>query len=298
MRLQPCLGIITTIDFFLLFIITLIRTKKANLIMTTKPSWFYLVIVLLMIASCTHKERVTENVSEESQPPVQITLAEVTSPDFPDAALEMLSPAESGQYEEGKISFEYNVKNYQLGTQTLDAEVKQCANSAQGQHIHLILNNEPYSAHYTPNFAKELPAGHYVALSFISRSYHESLKHYGAYNLRQFTVGQDEEYEEADLTAPHLFYSRPKGTYAGADTEKVLLDFYLINTDLSADGNQVRATINGESFMIDQWAPYFVEGLPMGETTIKLELLDSNGSVIPGPFNSVVRTITLVPDAA
>lgn len=265
--------------------------------MTTKSSWLSLVGALLILVTCTQKERVAEYATSETEEPVQVSLAAVTSPDFPDAALEMLLPQESANYPEGNIAFEYNVKNYQLGDQTLDADVKQCANSAQGQHIHLILNNEPYSAHYTANFEKELPAGHYVALSFISRSYHESLKHYGAYNLRQFTVGSVEDTELADLNAPHLFYSRPKGTYKGADTEKILLDFYLINTELSADGNKVRATINGESFTIDQWAPYFIEGLPMGESTIKLELLDENGVQIPGPFNTVERTITLTEDA-
>ncbi len=237
-----------------------------------------------------------ENMEETSSVP-EITITEVSSPDFPDSGLEMISPAESQNYQVGPVAFEYNVKNYQLGDQTLDADIKKCANSAKGQHIHLILNNEPYSAHYEPKFEKELEAGHYVALSFISRSYHESLKHYGAYNLRQFTVGEG-EFEEADLTAPHMFYSRPKGEYQGADTEKILLDFYLINTELSADGNKVRATINDQEFTIDEWKPYFIEGLPMGENTIKLELLDAAGNPIPGPFNVVERTITLTSGSA
>jgi hypothetical protein len=95
-----------------------------------------------------------------------------------------------------------------------------------------------------------------------------------------------------------MFYSRPKGEYKGLDTERVILDFYLVNTDLSSDGNKVRATINGEQFLIDKWAPYFMEGLPMGESTIKLELVDHTGNIIDGPFNSVERTISLVPEDA
>jgi hypothetical protein len=170
--------------------------------------------------------------------------------------------------------------------------MKQCANSAKGQHIHLILNNEPYIALYETNHEEELEEGNYVALSFLSRSYHESLKHPSAYVLRQFTVG-DAEAEEVDLTAEHMFYSRPKGEYTGADTENVMLDFYLVNTELAADGNKVRATVNGEEFMIDNWQPYVLNGLPMGENTIQLELLDNDGNVIPGPFNTVERTITL-----
>jgi len=45
--------------------------------------------------------------------------------------------------------------------------------------------------------------------------------------------------------------------------------------------------------MIDEWAPHYIEGLPMGRTEIKLELLDSEGNAVPGPFNSVERSITL-----
>ena len=55
----------------------------------------------------------------------------------------------------------------------------------------------------------------------------------------------------------------------------------------------MRATINDSEFMIDEWAPYYIEGLSTGEVTIKLELLDSNGELIDSPFNPVVRLVTL-----
>jgi hypothetical protein len=64
---------------------------------------------------------------------------------------------------------------------------------------------------------------------------------------------------------------------------------------LSPEGNKVRATINGSEFMLDQWLPYMMEGLPAGQNTVKLELVDASGTVIPGPFNSVTRTFTLQP---
>ena len=36
-----------------------------------------------------------------------------------------------------------------------------------------------------------------------------------------------------------------------------------------------------------------MEGLPKGEVTIKLELLDSEGNLVESPFNPVERTVTL-----
>ena len=99
--------------------------------------------------------------------------------------------------------------------------------------------------------------------------------------------------QKIDLNSEFLFYSRPKGTYKGSDTEKLLLDYYLINTEISADGNKVRATIQDKEFLIDEWTPYYIEGLPKGEVKIKLELIDSSGNLIDTPFNPSERTVTL-----
>lgn len=254
---------------------------------------------LLALNSCSNTPKETteevssEVVSEENGDSEGIKLTPFSeSPEYTDAMLELNTPNDGDNLEVGEVTFDFNVKNYELGSQTGDADSKMCANSAKGQHIHLILNNEPYSAHYEPEIKKELEEGSYTVLAFISRSYHESIKNPEAFILRNITVGSAEE-STVDLTAPHLFYSRPKGKYNGQDAKKVMLDFYLANTDLSADGNKVRATINGEEFMIETWKPHFIEGMPMGENSIKLELLDAEGNLIESPFNPIERTIEL-----
>lgn len=213
------------------------------------------------------------------------------SPEYVTAKLSQTSPTTGDKLAAGEVAYQYSVENYQLGEQTVESIP--LANSAKGQHIHLILNNEPYSAHYEPTFNKTMEAGNYVALSFLSRSYHESVKNANAYTLTQFKVGDDKS-EAVDLSGPLMFYSRPKGEYKGeAATKYLLLDFYLINVNLSADGYKVRATLNGTDFLFDTWAPVLVEGLPMGENTVKLELLDAEGNLVPAPFNPVERKVTL-----
>ena len=220
------------------------------------------------------------------------------SPEFADAILELNSPENEAVLRSNIVAFNYEIKNYQLAKPTTEGScAMNCANSDKGQHIHLILNNQPYLAKYKPSFTDTLPDGHYIALSFLSRSYHESLKQFGASDLRQFTVGKVKT-EKADLTKPLLFYSRPKGEYKGKDSERILLDFFLANTTLGENGNKVRATINGKTFMISEWKGYVITGLPEGEATIKLELLDEKGNVIPGPYNSVERKIKVIKDAA
>lgn len=225
-----------------------------------------------------------------------IKLTEVTSPEFPDTKLSLNNPEGGSALKEGAVSFSFNVEggDYVLGSQTTDAEIKGCANSGKGQHIHLILNNEPYSAHYEAGFEKELDAGSYVALAFISRSYHESLKHEGAAVLTQFSVG-GAEVESFDLEAEHLFYSRPKGNYEGEAVNKVMLDFYLVNTEIAEGGNYVQVTIDDETtFKIVKWVPYFMEGLSLGDHKIKIELMNAEGVNIEGPFNVEERTFSLV----
>lgn len=215
------------------------------------------------------------------------------SQNYPESQIRLNVPPAGGVVEPGPVQFDYDLSNFQLTRMTPHSNAEHLANSQEGQHIHNIVDNEPYTAHYTTEFTKELTEGDHVILSFLSRSYHESLKHKGAYDLRVVTAGKPAERMEFDLNAPHMFYSRPKGEYVGKDTEQVMLDFYLVNTELSQTGNKVRATISGTEFILDKWMPHIMEGLPMGENTIKLELIDNNGSLVPGPYNSVTRTFTL-----
>lgn len=204
----------------------------------------------------------------------------------------ILSLSQITEDENSNNNFNFDVENYELGVQTIGAGENGLANSAKGQHIHMIVNNGPYSAHYTSDFSKELQQGNNLILFFLSRSFHESIKNPNAFSLIQVSSGA-QEHEPYDLESEFLFYSRPKGVYEGNDTKKLLLDFYLVNTEISAVGNKVRATINDSEFMIDEWVPYYIEGLSTGEVTIKLELLNSNGKLIDSPFNPVVRLVTL-----
>ncbi len=212
------------------------------------------------------------------------------SPEYMDAMLQMTEPVQKEV--QGNTTLKYEVKNFELKAQTPDAQGKGLANSGDGQHIHLIVDNQSYIALYNPEHALELEEGHHTVLSFLSRSYHESVKNPEAYVLKSFTVGNPSG-EPHNLDEPHMFYSRPKGTYSGDDTKELLLDFFLVNTTLSPDGNRVRATINGQEFMLDEWAPYAIEGLPMGDVTVKLELLDASGTLIKCPYNPVERTVKL-----
>ena len=223
---------------------------------------------------------------------IKITLLE-DSPEFPDAKLTLSEPADLSNIKAGKNKFVFNVENYELGAMTHSSVADHTANSHQGQHIHWILNNEPYSAHYEPVIEKDLPQGKHLLLSFLSRSYHESIKNNTAYILKQINVGQSDQ-QDFNMNDPHLFYSRPKGEYTAEEMKNLLLDFYLVNTDLSQDGKKVKVWIDGTEFILTQWKPYLVQGLDAGDHIFRIQLVDENNNAVPGPFNdSGERKITL-----
>ena len=239
-----------------------------------------LIISLIFFWNCNEEPK------KNSKSVKKITISKVEgSPSFDEAKLSL---SDSITKREDSYSFSFNIDEYKLGDQTSKKFNYNLANSDKGQHIHLIINNGPYFAKYSNNFDQKLEEENSVILAFLSRSYHESVKNPNAYFLTK--IGKN---NKIDLDNQLLFYSRPKGTYEGEATKKLLLDFYLINTKISSEGNKVRATIEDTEFLIDEWAPYYIEGLPMGEVSIKLELIDSNGDLIKTPFNPSIRKVVL-----
>ena len=130
-------------------------------------------------------------------------------------------------------------------------------------------------------------------MSFLSRSFHESLTTADASKLVKFKVEADGKIAELPTpTEPSLFYSRPKGDYKGEETKTLLLDFFVSNATLGADSFKVKANINGQDFTLDQWVPYEILNLPKGEATIKLTLVDKDGNPVTIPAGESV-TVTL-----
>lgn len=247
----------------------------------------YVALISFLAIAC--KPSGDSSAAQEDQTTTTTNTVTITpfaqSTDFPDAQLSLTS------YEDGVFEFGVTSESYKLGEQTPDAPQKMCANSGEGQHIHLIVDDEPYAAKYTSTFDYTIPNGSHYILAFLSRSYHESIKTQSANILKKVEIADNSIIKSDDVTEPMLFYSRPKGTYVGEDAKKVMLDFYLHNVDMSQ--HMVKADINGETHMIDTWQPYYLEGLPMGENTITLTLQDKSGKIVNTPLNPVSRVFTL-----
>lgn len=271
----------------------------------TKHFYVFIFALSLVFTSCNQQQKktekeadageetATETTTETAKP--QITIEKLGgSPAYADAALVLDTPNEIKKTKAGEMDFSFQVQNYELGAITAGPNAEKLANSGKGQHIHFILNNQPYSAHYEPNFKKEVPEGVHHLVAFLSRSFHESVKNENSVVVRKLVIGENpKDSLGINMETPTLIYSRPKGTYIGKDTEQILLDFFVLNTKLAENGHKVIAKINGEEFTITDWVPHVIKGLPMGEITIELQLVDANGTVVPGPFNQVTRKVWL-----
>lgn len=205
----------------------------------------------------------------------------------------------------------------------------------KGNHVHVILDNQPYAAFYDWDKGFELrnvTDGEHTLRMFPSRPWHQSFKNKGAFQMVRFSVksgGADETKPttdgngntmadaksgekqiegtdvaksnagDVDPAKPLLTYSRPKGEYKGEDAEAIMLDFWLSNASLKGDGGdyRVRFTVNGgKPLILDKWEPVWLAGWNPGKNEVKLELIDNDGNLVPnGGYNSTSREITVTP---
>jgi hypothetical protein len=212
--------------------------------------------------------------------------------------------------DDANVSVVVTAENFETGVQTDTERADSLANSKNGQHFHLILDNQPYMANYSagePFDLGELEPGAHTLVAFSSRSYHESVKGPGAYTFPSayktydfvnFYVTEKTGEPMLNTEDPAILYSRPKGTYSGDDTDRILLDFYLHNVELASGGYKAKYTISqdGErvtSRAFTNWQPAYLTGLSPGTYDVNLRLLDENGKTVPGPTNDTTREIVI-----
>ncbi len=228
--------------------------------------------------------------AEASAAPATIVVGESTPIEGATPTLRITAPRNGATIRTGNVSVRVNLANWELA-------------SPQGPHVHLILDNEPYiairntgapidlNAVVQENLGHELSEGTHVLRMFPSRGHHESVKDAGAFATVTFHYRSATPDFSFDASAPLLTYSRPKGCNVAG--ERVLLDFFVTNTTLAADGSRIRWTLDGRSGEITRWAPHYIENLSEGSHEIRLELLGADGTAIAGPFNDTTRTFTV-----
>ena len=205
--------------------------------------------------------------------------------DVPDAQLKIVSPKEGETLDSGeKVSVEMALTNYRTGEEI-------------GQHVHVILDNNPYIAHYNANeplVLEDLEPGTHTIRAFPARHYHLALKKGDVFKTVTFHVKEKSKDFKFDPSKPYLTYSRPKGTYSEVAAEELLLDFYVSNVELGDDAKAVVTVDDGEPMELTEWKPVLLDPLAKGEHKVNLKLVDGDGNLIEnGGYNDTTRTITV-----
>jgi hypothetical protein len=201
-------------------------------------------------------------------------------------SLNILSPQDNKTVEGNSISPTFTITGYPIYK---DSERN------KGQHIHVILDNEPYEADYDPSqpFKPEggkfdnLKEGTHTLRAFPSREWHESIKQEDGANFVfiTFHVKAPTPNVTIDKTKPLLTYSRPKGEYRWKeDPRGVVIDYFVSNAKLSGNDYKVRYSINGSRpFLVSRWEPIWLkwEEIPPGEYKIIMDLVDKDNKPVP-----------------
>ena len=230
-----------------------------------------------------------QNLTETDRPQnIRDMMAQRGEQDAANPTLSFVSPTDGAVINSSTVPVKLN-----LGGELKGYNTGKDPQTGMGNHIHIILDNQPYEAYYDLNQPFELrnvADGEHTLRVFPSRPWHESYKNEGAFQMIRFTVknggadtskpattnsgqtmsnansntnasaapeGKAMENSTAgavDKTKPLLTYSRPKGEYKGADAEAIMIDFWLANARLQGDGGEYRVR-----YSVDGSAPKFID---------------------------------------
>jgi hypothetical protein len=231
-----------------------------------------------------------QNLTEVERPQkVKDMMAARGEQDTASPTLKIVSPAEGSTVASStvavKLELSGDLKGYKPGQ---DPATK------MGNHIHVILDNQPYEAYYhidgEPFELRNVSDGEHTLRVFASRPWHESYKNDGSFQMVKFTVkngnananqpatansGQQMSNANSNVNAaatpegkamqastggavdakkPLLTYSRPKGEYKDADADAIMIDFWLANGKLIGDGGEYRVR-----YSVNGGEPKFIE---------------------------------------
>ena len=288
---------------------------------------FILLIGITLFLSACEAPKTDNKVKENKPEETKSETAELSVVEQPQSIADKIKERGDQDKAEPELVVESPKEGETINSSTVKVKVKVTGNVKQGKddkgtgnHVHVILDNQPYAAHYMWDEGFELrnvPDGEHTLRMFASRPWHESYKNEKAFKTIKFTVkngkadetkpttdangnkmadakkeeeakaeGADVKESKAgdvDFSKPLLTYSRPKGEYKGTDAEAIMIDFWLANAKLAGDGGEYKVSYSingGEAKMIEKWEPVWLKGWKDGKNTVKLELVDKDGKLV------------------
>jgi hypothetical protein len=268
---------------------------------------------ILALFTCVTTACFAAELTEQTPNPEELRVVPMRrSPEADEVEMTIVYPKEYELKTNQPLNLQVRLEGFPLGIDSELPREKEIFNDPKGQCLRIAIDNRPhfseneafidalddYEEYYEEDMQFKLPynlePGMHIMRSFLVRSFNECLKCEKCFAVRTFYVQSKTPILNVDLSQPYLTYNEPQGKYHYDPATPLLLDFYLTNCQLSKDGYKVRMTVDGkDKRVLYSWVPYYVYGFTKGSHTIKLELIDQENNVVPGPFNTVERTITL-----
>lgn len=236
---------------------------------------------LLLIVSCDSSETKNESVTSSEMPDSRQLeesdwkLEEIPSSGMPDALLDMYTPAGNENFDAGKVSFSFNIRNYPLG---------------KDRPLMVAVNGRTAIAQGSPSFGLQLEKGAYQVVAFLLDERGLALKEYGNYSERYFTVAGAEPFSESPHPALYLHLPAEEQQFDWG--EPVPVDFLYLGGDPVLDGISIQVEIGTFRYRTQKVGAVAISGLPRGTFDLQVRLLASDsGTTIPGRFTTVSRKI-------
>jgi len=135
--------------------------------------------------------------------------------------------------------------------------------TGMGNHIHVILDNEPYEAYYDlsqPFELRNVVEGKHTLRVFASRPWHESYKNDGSFQMVTFTVKGGGDASKPTTTGTGEKMSDNKNT--GASRNAANANLANSNTGATREGKEMKESHAGE---VDAKKPLLTYSRPKGE---------------------------------
>lgn len=199
-------------------------------------------------------------------------------------------------------------RSFPLGVQTFSESLQGMRRNPNGSTIVVIFNAKDRisitdrdevpmiekKAYFEKELSKRLPRklkvdfqkGKVMVSIIALNAFNESIKMPGAMAVEVLDYENppvpNKTFSEK-LKMPYIHYIQPLGKFKYK--EPILLDFYLVNTEIAPAGNKVELYVDGRLITrLSRWTPYQLQNLEPGFHKIKLVLVSPDNTPLPLPF--------------
>ncbi len=264
------------------------------------------VVLISSLVSCSDRlPELPQIRSQKSETISKTKISEVSPPeiiqqlrqaiDIYQPQITIQNPQPDQKFEDNDITLQLQVQDLPIFKSDLDL----------GPYIEVILDDRHYTKIYDinePLVLSDLEPGTHTLRVFACSPWDESFKNEGAYAQTTFHILTKTAKNNPAPNLPLLTYNSPVGSYG---EEPIMLDYYLTNAPLHSvaqadaedeiDDWRIRVTVNGSSFITDQWQSIYLQGFHPGKNWVKLEYIDELGNPINNVYNNTVHLITYKP---